>query len=222
MVGAATNYEFQIAGMLAPGGTREHPARSCKDLFRCYPGLETDYYWIDPNEASVMDAFRVYCVKETLETCIPPVTGATPNATWYLGESGHNYFSEMSGGSQFSYEAHASQFTFLRLLSDVAHQKLTYFCKNSVAVAEGAEAFTEKALRLMTMSGHELSLEGDSSERYNVLEDGCQYHTNEWSKTVIEFTTESTKRLPIVDVAPADIGMEHQQFGLELGPVCFS
>ncbi|WP_411026593.1 hypothetical protein, partial [Salmonella sp. s54395] len=69
--------------------------------------------------------------------------------------------------------------------------------------------------------GQELNMDGESTDRYDVLEDGCQYHTSEWSRAVLEFTTRSTKRLPIVDVAPADIGMEDQQFGLELGPVCF-
>lgn len=59
-------------------------------------------------------------------------------------------------------------------MSDVATQKLTFYCKNVVAVAEGAEGFTEKALRLMTMSGEELSMDGESTDRYDVLEDGCQ------------------------------------------------
>uniref|UniRef100_UPI00397F0482 hypothetical protein n=1 Tax=Salmonella sp. s51884 TaxID=3159654 RepID=UPI00397F0482 len=49
----------------------------------------------------------------------------------------------------------------------------------------------------------------------------CRFHTDEWSRAVLEYTTKSTKKLPIVDIAPADIGMEEQQFGLELGPVCF-
>lgn len=76
--------------------------------------------------------------------------------------------------TQFTYEAHPSQFTFLRLMSSSVSQKLTFYCKNVVAVEEGDEAYTEKALRLLTMSGHELSIDGDSNERYNVIEDGCR------------------------------------------------
>ncbi|WP_411024695.1 hypothetical protein, partial [Salmonella sp. s55962] len=91
----------------------------------------------------------------------------------------------MTGGSRFTYEAHASQFTFLRLMSDVATQKLTFPCKNVVAVAEGSEGFTDKAIRLMTMSGLELNMDGESTDRYEVLEDGCRFHTDEWSRAVL-------------------------------------
>lgn len=220
-VAAVSHYEFETANMMAPSGTEKHPARSCRDLFRCYPGLESGYYYIDPNDGSTKDAFKAYCNKETKETCVAPATPTVSNATWFVGETGHNYFSTMIGGSQFVYAPHASQFTFMRLTSKSVSQRLTFYCKNVVAVAEGDEGFLDKALRLKTMSGAILSMDGESSEHYDVIEDGCKFHTGEWSRAVLEYTTSSTKRLPIVDVAPADIGMDSQEFGLELGPVCF-
>lgn len=221
-VAAVTHYEHQQANIMAPSGTKEHPARSCKDLFKCYPGLESDYYWIDPNDGSTKDAFRAYCDKELSASCVPASVPITANATWFVGETGHTYFSQMTGGSKFTYEAHASQFTFLRLMYKRTSQKLTFYCKDVVAVAEGEDGSPEKSLRLKTMSGTVLSMEEENPNQYNVIEDGCRFHTGEWSRAVVEYSTKSTvKRLPIVDVAPADIGEESQEFGLELGPVCF-
>lgn len=43
-----------------------------------------------------------------------------------------------------------------------------------------------------------------------------------WRKTVLEIDTANTLRLPIHDVAVYDIGDNGEEFGLEVGPVCFS
>jgi collagen type I/II/III/V/XI/XXIV/XXVII alpha len=48
-----------------------------------------------------------------------------------------------------------------------------------------------------------------------------QSHTGTWGKTVIEYKTTKTSRLPIIDVAPLDIGAPDQEFGLDIGPACF-
>lgn len=48
-----------------------------------------------------------------------------------------------------------------------------------------------------------------------------QRHTGRWSKTVFEYKTMKTSRLPIVDIAPMDIGGADQEFGVDIGPVCF-
>lgn len=39
--------------------------------------------------------------------------------------------------------------------------------------------------------------------------------------TVFEYKTQNVARLPIVDIAPVDIGSADQEFGMEIGPVCF-
>lgn len=49
-----------------------------------------------------------------------------------------------------------------------------------------------------------------------------QYRQNKWDRTVFVFKTTRTRRLPVIDVAPFDIGEANQGFGLEIGPVCFS
>ena len=48
-----------------------------------------------------------------------------------------------------------------------------------------------------------------------------QKHTDRWGKTVFEYKTQKTSRLPIVDIAPMDIGGADQEFGVEVGAVCF-
>lgn len=48
-----------------------------------------------------------------------------------------------------------------------------------------------------------------------------QSHTGTWGKTVIEYQTTKTTRLPIIDIAPMDIGAPDQEFGVEVGAVCF-
>jgi len=48
-----------------------------------------------------------------------------------------------------------------------------------------------------------------------------QKHTGKWGKTVIEYRSQKTSRLPIVDIAPMDIGGADQEFGVDIGPVCF-
>lgn len=40
-------------------------------------------------------------------------------------------------------------------------------------------------------------------------------------KTVFEYRTQNVARLPIIDIAPVDIGGTDQEFGVEVGPVCF-
>lgn len=48
-----------------------------------------------------------------------------------------------------------------------------------------------------------------------------QKHTDEWGKTVFEYRTRKTMRLPVIDIAPFDIGASNQEFGVDVGPVCF-
>ena len=48
-----------------------------------------------------------------------------------------------------------------------------------------------------------------------------QSHTGAWGKTVIEYKTTKTSRLPVIDLAPMDVGAPDQEFGIDIGPVCF-
>ncbi|NBI73792.1 hypothetical protein D3Z50_22805, partial [Clostridiaceae bacterium] len=79
----------------------------------------------------------------------------------------------------------------------------------------------KKALLLQGSNDAEIRAEGNSRSTYTVTEDGCTSHTGTWGKTVIEYKTTKTTRLPIIDIAPMDIGAPNQEFGIEVGPVCF-
>lgn len=48
-----------------------------------------------------------------------------------------------------------------------------------------------------------------------------QRKNNKWGKTIIEYRTNKPSRLPILDIAPLDIGGADQEFGVDVGPVCF-
>lgn len=48
-----------------------------------------------------------------------------------------------------------------------------------------------------------------------------QQASGNWGKTIFEYRTQKTARLPIMDVAPVDIGGADQEFGIDIGPVCF-
>uniref|UniRef100_A0A318D688 Fibrillar collagen NC1 domain-containing protein n=1 Tax=Kangiella spongicola TaxID=796379 RepID=A0A318D688_9GAMM len=134
----------------------------------------------------------------------------------------------MNGGLQFSYgdKKHSPntvmiQTTFLRLLSEEAAQNITYHCKNSIAYMDDQTGTLRKALILKSANDIEIKAEGNNRFKYTVLEDGCTKHTGSWGKTVFEYRTQNTARLPIVDIAPLDIGGPDQEFGFEIGPVCF-
>lgn len=203
----------EIESIKFPQGlTKEHPARSCKDIFLNNNEAESGYYWVDPNLGCHEDAIEVYCDSETGSTCVRPDTHVVTNSTWYLNRNQKRvYFSGMNGGSKFGYIEDPTQMTFLRLLSTNARQTVTYYCKN----IQGNPIF-------LSSSDVELVDDTDSKFSYRIIEDGCSTASSEWGKAVYEYDTKKTTRLPIVDFAPGLVGAEGQEFGLEMGPVCFS
>lgn len=65
-----------------PVGTRESPARTCKDLWYGHNHLENGWYWIDPNLGMVDDAIYVFCnMTAEGETCVHPGNDLILNAT---------------------------------------------------------------------------------------------------------------------------------------------
>ncbi|KAK2851665.1 hypothetical protein Q5P01_007941 [Channa striata] len=222
----------QIENLLSPDGSQKNPARSCRDLKLCHPEWKSGNYWVDPNIGSTADAIKVFCNMETGETCVYPSIANVPKKNWWTSKSKdrkHVWFGEtMNGGFHFSYaqegpaaNAASVQLTFLRLLSTEASQNITYHCKNSIAYMDQTTGNLKKALLLQGSNDVEIRAEGNSRFTYSVLEDGCKKHTGRWGKTVIEYKTQKTSRLPIVDIAPMDIGEADQEFGVDVGAVCF-
>jgi hypothetical protein len=223
-----------IEQMQSPTGrSKKNPARSCMDLFMSADAagekLMSDWYWIDPNGGCQADAIKAFCNFESRETCLDANNGSVRQGTHFRGYTDkHVYFGEMQNGYKFDYSPrddavsganYESQITFLRLLSSQARQMVTYHCKNSIAAFDKASRDYSKALKLLGSNGVEMTAEG--SETYEVLEDGCQTGSSSADKTVVQYATKKTARLPIVDVAARDIG-DDKEFGIEMGPICFA
>lgn len=222
----------QIENIRSPEGSKKNPARTCRDLKLCHPDWKSGEYWIDPNQGCTVDAIKVFCNMETGESCIYPKPTKIPRKNWWSSKSKerkHIWFGEtMNGGFHFSYgddnmapNTASIQMTFLRLLSTEASQNLTYHCKNSVAYMDDSTGNLKKAVLLQGSNDVEIRAEGNSRFMYSVIEDGCTKHTGHWGKTVIEYRSQKTSRLPLVDIAPMDIGGADQEFGVDVGPVCF-
>lgn len=221
----------QIETMRSPDGSKKHPARTCEDLKLCHSAKHSGEYWIDPNQGSVEDAIKVFCNMETGETCISANPSSIPRKTWWTSKSPDHkpvwYGLDMNRGAQFAYGDHQSpsaaitQMTFLRLLSKEASQNITYVCKNSVGYMDDQAQNLKKAVVLKGSNDLDIRAEGNVRFRYIVLQDTCSKRNGNVGKTVFEYRTQNVARLPIIDLAPVDVGGTDQEFGVEIGPVCF-
>jgi len=223
----------QIETLLTPEGSKKNPARTCRDLRLSHPEWSSGFYWIDPNQGCTADAIRAYCDFATGETCIHASLEDIPTKTWYVSKNPkdkkHIWFGEtINGGTQFEYNGEgvttkdmATQLAFMRLLANHASQNITYHCKNSIAYMDEETGNLKKAVILQGSNDVELRAEGNSRFTFSVLVDGCSKKNNKWGKTIIEYRTNKPSRLPILDIAPLDIGGADQEFGLHIGPVCF-
>lgn len=215
-----------------PDGSKTNPARSCQDIKLCFPQKTSGHYWIDPNQGSSRDAIRVFCDMDSGETCISANPASLPRKSWWSKSSPSGskpvwFGADMNSGSKFLYgdqeqpNTAAVQLKLLQLLSSQARQNITYHCRNSVAHRDTGGSL-KKALILQGSNGQELRAQGNPRLRYTVTEDGCSNPDGQWKQTVVEYRTQSAIRLPVLDVAPLDVGKAGQEFGLDIGPVCFS
>jgi len=206
-----------------PKGTRVAPGRTCADLAIANPKMKDGVYWIDPNGGSIKDAIEVYCYIKQHKTCVVPKPEMYSKGRWFDQPSENlSWFSgDARGGNEFTYKIDRSQLTFLQLLSSEASQTITYHCKNSAAYFDASSHSFNNAAVFETNNDMRLSATGQLKQRYTVLSDDCQYKKNSWASTVFEFKTTKTVRLPITDVGLKDVG-DDQEFGLEIGNVCFS
>lgn len=223
-----------LQNLRSPDGSKMNPAKTCQDIKQCYPQKKSGEYWIDPNQGSTKDAIKVFCNMESGETCVSGNPANIPGKVWWTKSSPSAnkpvwFGADMNNGMSFRYgnkedqpNAVAVQLKLLQLLSKESHQNITYHCRNSVAYKDEKSSSLKKALVLRGSNGQELRAQGNNRLRYTVIEDGCSKSNGEWGKTVIEYRTQTSARLPVVDLAPMDIGKADQEFGLDIGPVCFS
>ena len=57
---------------------------------------------------------------------------------------------------------------------------------------------------------------------YKIVHDDCSAKSWTWKNTTIAVESRIPEQLPILDVATHDVGGYDEEFGLEVGPVCFS
>lgn len=212
-----------FAKLKKPWGAKDNPAKTCRDLALAYPELDSGEYWIDPNEGHYSDALLVFCNIPDKQTCIYSSPVEIEKKNWYQGKPGYRWFSEdVADGHQFTYKTDPGQLFLLQTLSRQAYQNITYHCKKSVAYYDSANSDYTQALKLMSFNDVELVAGGYPKFTYEVSYDGCRHRRERWDKTVIEYRTKKPQRLPVLDIAPSDIGGSDQEFGVTIGPVCFS
>jgi len=209
-----------------PIGTKENPARTCKDLYYGHPKFKDGWYWIDPNMGMPDDAVYVFCNMTVAgETCVFPDVRSSKiiNIPWRRTSKGDDaWFSELRGGFTITYETTGVvQMTFLRLLSSYAYQNFTYSCVQSKAWFDEDNLNHDKAIKFQGQDEHIFSID---TIKPNVLIDGCaggRGVPTDKARTVFEVRTDKLSQLPLVDFQPKDYGMPNQAFGFEAGPVCF-
>ncbi|KAK3547779.1 hypothetical protein QTP86_029937 [Hemibagrus guttatus] len=183
-----------------PAGTRENPARFCKDLLNCRFNMADGMFWIDPNLGCSSDAIQVFCnFTAGGQTCLYPLT----KDKMEMGVS-------------------KVQMKFLHLLSIEATQSISLHC-----YSESDDSFTSSTsiqtpgnMRFYGWNGQ--VLERSSMSHHYVLQDHCGVHDGQWHSSRFLLHTQDPTLLPVVDVQgfqPQSAGSEQRH--LEVGHVCF-
>lgn len=197
-----------------PIGKPTSPGRHCRDIKERNPDFKSGFYMIDPNSGRASDAIQVRCDMEQLETCVQPSMAQFERKRWTERDhSGQYFMDDINGKKEFMYTKYLSQLKMLQLQSTRARQQVTYHCLNSQAYGT----------RFVLNSGDEIDSVETTFRRFTRLQttDMC-VRDNQWHQAVFNIRTTQTENLPITDVLLFDIGRENQQFGIELGEVCFS
>uniref|UniRef100_A0A3P9LXI2 Collagen, type XI, alpha 2 n=1 Tax=Oryzias latipes TaxID=8090 RepID=A0A3P9LXI2_ORYLA len=224
--GSLDSLRQELESIRFPLGTQDSPARTCQDLHLSQPDLKDGEYWIDPNQGCSRDSFKVFCNFTKGETCLYPSKGidSVKMSSWDTETPG-SWYSQFVTGSKFSYVDASGepvgvvQLGFLRLLSVQARQNFTYHCHRSVAWADrSAKNNHKRALHFRGANDEELSYE--TNPYIKALKDGCSYRKG-FDRTILEINTPQLEHLPLLDIKVSDFGESNQQFGFEVGPVCF-
>ncbi|KAK7814360.1 hypothetical protein U0070_027018 [Myodes glareolus] len=180
-----------LSSMKSPLGTRDNPARICKDLLSCEYKLSDGKYWIDPNLGCSSDAFEVFCnFSAGGQTCLSPVSV-----------------------TKLAFGVGKVQMNFLHLLSAEATHVITVHCLSTQSAGPGwpvsfkgwnGQIFEENAL-----------LEP------KVLSDDCKIQDGSWHKAQFLFHTQNPNQLPVIEVqSPPHLGTQ-RKLHIESSSVCF-
>jgi collagen type II alpha len=202
-----------------PDGTKDTPAKSCRDLKTNHPSKPSGDYWIDPNGNDAKDAIMVYCNMDTGASCVQ-AKPATSQQMTIVSDEKEMWVGEIEdNGFDINYKADSNQMNYLQLLSNKAEQTITFHCKSTVAYMNPRNQ-ARNAISFMAWNDMEITHRGKA--RYKVIQDDCKHRKNSWAQTVFKVESLKPTRLPIVDVKVEDFGSSRQGFKLEMGQVCFS
>ncbi|XP_010158101.1 PREDICTED: collagen alpha-1(XXVII) chain-like, partial [Eurypyga helias] len=187
-----------IQSIKRPLGTKENPARICRDLMNCEQKMNDGTYWIDPNLGCSSDTIQVICnFTNGGQTCLSPITV-----------------------SKLDFDIGRVQMNFLRLLSSEVVQHITIHCLNTSVWREGSsEKPSEKAVRFKAWNGQ--MFEADGQLRPEVAADDCKIKDGRWHRTLFSFRTQDPQQLPIVNIYNLPPSEPGKRYHLEVGPVCF-
>uniref|UniRef100_A0A8C4QXR3 Fibrillar collagen NC1 domain-containing protein n=1 Tax=Eptatretus burgeri TaxID=7764 RepID=A0A8C4QXR3_EPTBU len=103
------NLHSLIQSIKNPLGSKDNPARICRDLLDCEDKLIDGIYWIDPNLGCMSDALKVTCkFSKGGRTCLQPAAPA-----------------------KLEFDLSRVQLTFIHLLSSEARQVVKVHCLNT-------------------------------------------------------------------------------------------
>ncbi|KFO26768.1 Collagen alpha-1(XXVII) chain [Fukomys damarensis] len=187
-----------IQSIKTPLGTKENPARVCRDLMDCEQKMVDGTYWVDPNLGCASDTIEVSCnFTHGGQTCLKPITA-----------------------SKVEFAVSRVQMNFLHLLSSEVTQHITIHCLNVTVWQEGpAHSPAKQAVRFRAWNGQ--VFEAGGQLRPEVSVDGCKVHDGRWHRTLFTFRTQEPQQLPIVGVDNLPPASPGKQYRLEVGPACF-
>uniref|UniRef100_A0A8D2KKL3 Fibrillar collagen NC1 domain-containing protein n=1 Tax=Urocitellus parryii TaxID=9999 RepID=A0A8D2KKL3_UROPR len=187
-----------IQSIKTPLGTKENPARVCRDLMDCEQKMADGTYWVDPNLGCSSDTIEVSCnFTHGGQTCLKPITA-----------------------SKVEFAVSRVQMNFLHLLSSEVTQHITIHCLNMTVWQETTGRTPAKqAVRFRAWNGQ--IFEAGGQFRPEVSMDGCKVLDGHWHQTLFTFRTQDPQQLPIVSVDNLPPASPGKQYRLEVGPACF-
>lgn len=189
----------QIEGKTQPDGSKEFPAKNCKDLKLAFPGIKYGLYYIDPNGQKRSDAFKVRCVfnGNDAETCMEPSDMILPEKE-----------GETLWWHKFEYPANSVQLEMLRIEHGNVRQNFTFQCKQVQA-------------HLKVIAADDVEMTAGKRSVLQVLHDTCSKSSDSWEDAAMEVDTSLKSRLPIADVGVFVDDVKNEEFTLQMGAVCF-
>lgn len=226
--GKLKDLKVNIRDVQRPDGSRENPGRTCRDINLYYPDKPTGFYWIDPNGGCRSDAIKVHCNFTEFDsvTCVNVDTHgqamSIERGEWSQKMThARKWMGEDHQLSSIDYKASESQLKYLSHLSREAFQTVTIHCKDQIAWYDAQSGNHEKAMHFMGTNQMVYSPVPKKRISTQVIKDGCQHQSSNWSTTVLRFVSRKFVHLPITDVSTTRSTKTDARFGIDVGAVCF-